>query len=48
MHLIFVFLVINPAMKLEWFRKHQPDRLSDAKELFVDEVNVLSFEFSFG
>ena len=30
--------VVNPAMKLEWFRKHQPDDLEWAKQLFIREV----------
>jgi hypothetical protein len=29
---------INPAMKLEWYRKHEPESMQEAKELFVYQV----------
>src|SRR5262245_28416962 len=45
-HFIFLFdslntdelLVINPTIKLEWIRKHMPDKLDAAKQLFLREV----------
>jgi hypothetical protein len=31
-------LAVNPAIKLEWIRKHMPDELYEAKQLFLHEV----------
>lgn len=37
--------VINPAMKLEWFRKHQPENVESAKQLFLREVSYITRAF---
>jgi hypothetical protein len=29
---------INPNIKFEWFRNHMPEKLDEAKELFIQEV----------
>ena len=39
--------VVNPAMKLEWFWKHQPDDLEWAKQLFIREVRYTICTFKF-
>lgn len=31
-------LVVNPALKLQWFQKHCPDKLPSIKDLFIQEV----------
>jgi hypothetical protein len=32
-------LVVNPALKLQWFQKHCPDKLPAIKDLFLQEVH---------
>ncbi|KAF8841277.1 hypothetical protein BDN67DRAFT_901808 [Paxillus ammoniavirescens] len=34
---------INPAVKLDWYSEHAPEKVAQMKELFVKEVHVCSF-----
>jgi hypothetical protein len=40
-----VILVINPTMKLGWFRKHQLENVKWTAELFLCKVSYISFYF---
>jgi hypothetical protein len=40
--LIHVVPVINPVMKLEWFRRNMPHQVEPVRELFMTHVSILS------
>ena len=38
--LIFnLLIVLNPQMKLDWFEENMPDKVDDAKQLFIEAVS---------
>jgi hypothetical protein len=37
---------MNPAMKFEWYRKHEPTKMQAAKDLFLREVNLSTMYLS--
>jgi hypothetical protein len=37
------FPVINPAVKLDWYEEHMPEKVQQAKDLFIQEANQFIF-----